>query len=155
MNKRYPLLILILGLIVISCNSQKIRHTDSSLLDETNGNIHIEDDGIEITTYVEKMPEFPGGLKALMKYLSINVRYPNEALKDAIEGKVITNFIVNKDGGISDIQIVRSLHPLLDAEALRVINAMPKWSPAIQRGKPVAIRYTIPVIFSLNKLERK
>ena len=155
MRKRQPFFILILGLIILSCNAQKIRHKDSSVLNETNENVHIDDDGIELTTYVEIMPEFPGGTVALMKYLSDYVRYPNEALKDAIEGRVIANFIVNGDGSISDITIVRSLHPLLDAEEVRVINAMPKWSPATQRGKPVGIRFTLPVSFSLNKLERK
>ena len=157
MSKRHPLFLVIIMLIMFGCSSLKkgYNETDSLVYEQSNNNKSVEDDGIELITAVEKQPEFPGGLEALIKYLSDNVRYPDEALKDAIEGKVIVRFDVNKDGSISDVTIVRSLQPLLDAEAMRVINAMPKWNPGTQRGKPIKVGFTLPVNFSLNYLDRK
>lgn len=157
MSKKHLLFNLIIVSILLSCGTPKTAHkdADSLLSNQSNNNNLIKDDGIEITTAVEKQPEFPGGLEALIKYLDDNVRYPDEALKDAIEGKVIVRFDVNKDGSISDIAIVRSLQPLLDAEAIRVINAMPQWNPGTQRGKPIKVGFTLPVNFSLNYLDRK
>ena len=99
---------------------------------------------------VEEMPQFPGGAAALMQYLSKNIRYPEEAYKNNIQGRVIVNFIVETDGSITEAKVWRSIHPLLDAEALRVINAMPKWNPGIQGGKPVRVKYTVPVTFKLQ-----
>ena len=99
---------------------------------------------------VEEMPQFPGGAAALMQYLSKNIRYPEEAHKNNIQGRVIVNFIVETDGSITEAKVWRSIHPLLDAEALRVINAMPKWNPGIQGGKPVRVKYTVPVTFKLQ-----
>ena len=99
---------------------------------------------------VEEMPQFPGGAAALMQYLSKNIRYPEEAHKNNIQGRVIVNFIVETDGSITEAKVRRSIHPLLDAEALRVINAMPKWNPGMQGGKPVRVKYTVPVTFKLQ-----
>ena len=99
---------------------------------------------------VEEMPQFPGGAAALMQYLSKNIRYPEEAHKNNIQGRVIVNFIVETDGSITEAKVTRSIHPLLDAEALRVINAMPKWNPGMQGGKPVRVKYTVPVTFKLQ-----
>ena len=130
MSKKYLLFNVIIVSILFSCGSLKTGHKDagSLLLNQTNNNNLIEDD---------------------------NVRYPDEALKDAIEGKVIVRFDVNKNGSISNITIVRSLQTLLDAEAVRVINTMPKWNPGTQRGKPIKVGFTLPVNFSLNYLDRK
>ncbi len=99
---------------------------------------------------VEQMPQFPGGPAALMEYLSKNIRYPEEAHKKNIQGRVIVTFVVEKDGSIADARVVRSIDPLLDAEALRVVNSMPNWTPGIQRGKAVRVKYTIPVTFKLT-----
>ena len=104
---------------------------------------------------VEEMPEYPGGMSAMMQYLSANVKYPEEAHKKGIQGRVIVTFVVEKDGSISDARIVRSVDPLLDAEALRVTNSMPKWKPGRQNGEAVAVKYTIPVTFKLNSSEKK
>jgi len=112
------------------------------------------EDGIDFITSIDKKAEFPGGFEALINYLNDNVLYPNGALKDAIEGKVIASFDVNKDGSISDIAIVRSLHPLLDEEAIRVLIDMPNWNPAIKDGKPIKMKVIWPVNFSLNYLDR-
>ncbi len=100
---------------------------------------------------VEKMPEFPGGQQALFKYLSENVKYPVIAQENGIQGRVICQFVVNKDGKIVDVEVVRSGgDPSLDKEAVRVIKSMPNWKPGQQRGKPVRVKYTVPVNFRLQ-----
>lgn len=97
------------------------------------------------------MPEFPGGQLALFQFLSQNVKYPPIAQENGIEGRVIVQFVVAKDGKISDVEVVRSGgDPSLDREALRVIKAMPRWIPGTQRGKPVRVKYTVPVNFRLQ-----
>lgn len=99
----------------------------------------------------ETMPQFPGGRGVLMKYLAANIKYPASAVKGKKEGRVIVTFIVQKDGSITHAKIVRSIDPELDAEALRVVKGMPKWTPGTQLGKPVSVKYTLPVKFSLQK----
>ena len=100
---------------------------------------------------VESLPEFPGGQQALFKYLSENVKYPVIAQENGIQGRVICQFVVNKDGSIVDVEVVRSGgDPSLDKEAIRVIKSMPKWKPGKQRGKPVRVKYTVPVNFKLQ-----
>ena len=100
---------------------------------------------------VESMPEFPGGQQALFKYLAENVKYPVIAQENGIQGRVICQFVVNKDGSLVDVVAVRSSgEPSLDKEAIRVIKSMPKWKPGKQRGKPVRVKYTVPVNFRLQ-----
>ena len=97
----------------------------------------------------EEMPEFPGGMAECMKYLSKNVKYPEDCKKESVQGRVIAQFVVDKDGSIQDVKVVRGIHPSLDKEAIRVIEAMPKWKPGKQDGKTVKVKYTIPVSFKL------
>lgn len=105
----------------------------------------------EVFVVVEKMPEFPGGQAALFKYLSENVKYPVIAQENGIQGRVICQFVVNKDGSIVDVEVVRSGGDAsLDKEAVRVIKSMPKWHPGQQRGKSVRVKYTVPVNFKLQ-----
>ena len=105
----------------------------------------------EIFVVVEKMPEFPGGQAALFKYLSENVKYPVIAQENGIQGRVICQFVVNTDGSIVNVEVVRSGgDSSLDKEAVRVIKSMPKWHPGQQRGKPVRVKYTVPVNFKLQ-----
>ena len=100
---------------------------------------------------VEQNPEFPGGVQALMKYLGENVKYPVIAQENGIQGKVVCQFTVNKDGSVVDVEVVRSAGDAsLDKEAVRVIKSMPKWHPGKQRGKAVRVRYTLPVNFRLQ-----
>ena len=99
---------------------------------------------------VENMPDFPGGQAALMQYLAKNIKYPTIAQENGTQGRVIVQFVVNKDGSIVDAKVVRSVDPYLDKEALRVINTMPKWKPGMQRGKPVRVKFTVPVMFRLQ-----
>ena len=100
---------------------------------------------------VETMPEFPGGQQALFKYLSENVKYPVIAQENGIQGRVICQFVVNNDGSIVEVEVVRSGGDAsLDKEAVRVIKSMPKWKPGKQRGKAVRVKYTVPVNFRLQ-----
>ena len=111
--------------------------------------IEEEEDQV-IFQVVEKMPSFPGGDAALFKFLNENVKYPVIAQENGVQGRVICQFVVNRDGSIVDVEVVRSADASLDKEAIRVIKAMPKWSPGQQRGKPVRVKYTLPVNFKLQ-----
>ena len=105
---------------------------------------------------VEVMPEFPdGGMPGLMNFLSNNIKYPVNAQKRGVQGRVSVQFIVNADGSISDVGIIRAVDPDLDGEAVRVISTMPKWKPGTQRGKPVRVKYTVPVMFRLPDEDKK
>ena len=104
----------------------------------------------EIFMVVEDAPEFPGGTQALLDYLRKNIKYPQICRENNIQGRVLVSFVVNKDGAIVDPQVVKSVNPSLDKEALRVISGMPNWKPGSQRGKPVRVKYTVPVNFRLN-----
>ena len=99
----------------------------------------------------ETMPQFPGGQGVMMKYLAANIKYPASAVKAKKQGRVIIAFVIQKDGSVTNARIVKSVDPELDAEALRIVKAMPNWTPGTQDGKPVNVRYTIPVVFSLYK----
>ena len=104
----------------------------------------------DVYEVVENMPEFPnGGMTALMKYLSDNIRYPEAAHKAGIQGRVTVQFVVGKDGSIGNVSILRGVNADLDAEAIRVISSMPKWKPGTQKGEPVKVKYTVPVMFRL------
>ena len=115
----------------------------------TSAPIQEEEDQV-VFQVVEKMPSFPGGDAALFKFLGDNVKYPVIAQENGVQGRVICQFVVNKDGSIVDVEVVRSVDPSLDKEAIRVIKSMPKWSPGQQRGKPVRVKYTLPVNFKLQ-----
>ncbi len=111
----------------------------------------VEEPEETIFMVVETMPEFPGGQAELFKYLSQNVKYPVIAQENGIQGRVICQFVVNRDGSIVDVEVVRSGGDAsLDKEAVRVIKSMPKWKPGKQRGKPVRVKYTVPVNFRLQ-----
>lgn len=112
-----------------------------------------EEDPEEQTIFevVEQMPEYPnGGMAGLMQFLSKNIEYPTIAQENGTQGRVTVQFVVNKDGSIVDAKVLRGVDPYLDKEALRVINSMPKWKPGMQRGKPVRVKYTVPVMFRLQ-----
>ena len=105
----------------------------------------------KIFTVVEQMPMFPGGDAALMGYLRDNMHYPTVAAENGVQGRVVVGFVVERDGSITDVNVLRSVDPSLDREAMRVVKAMPKWTPGTQLGKPVSVKYTLPVKFSLQK----
>ena len=99
---------------------------------------------------VEEAPEYPGGMPELMKYLAMNLRYPADAHEKGIQGRVIVQFVVERDGSVSNFQVMRGIHPLLDAEAIRALSGMAKWTPGKQKGVAVRVKYTLPVNFSLQ-----
>lgn len=109
-----------------------------------------EESARQIFTVVEEMPQFPGGDGELLKFISKSIKYPVIAQENGIQGRVVCSFVVNRDGSIVDAEVVRGVDPSLDKEALRVINTMPKWTPGKQRGKPVRVKYTVPITFRLQ-----
>lgn len=161
----YLLPVLFVVAFVLGCSQSKNSSTSQeSVKSET---INQEDDKVSIRYHVEKdneeqnlkgevfdvvetMPEFPGGLKALMQYLGENIKYPKTAIDSQKEGRVIVSFVINKEGDLMNAKIVRSIDSALDEEALRVVNSMPKWKPGEQGGKKVNVKYTLPVAFRLE-----
>ena len=99
---------------------------------------------------VEEMPSFPGGQGALMSFLNSNIKYPVVAQENGVQGRVIVGFVVERDGSITDVKIMRSVDPSLDREAQRVVRAMPRWKPGKQNGSAVRVKYTVPVVFRLQ-----
>lgn len=112
------------------------------------------DNGEEPYAMVEQMPQFPGGIKALMEYISTNLRYPEDAKQAKKSGRVIARFTVQEDGSIADVEIIRSVYPSMDAEAIRVLQGMPQWQPGMQDGKAVAVKYTVPIMFNADNEEK-
>ncbi len=130
-----------------SCESQLTEmNTDSNISSVLNQNNNSEWMG-EI---ISPQPSFPGGSQALVDFLRENTKYPEQALKDSMEGRVVVAFVIDTDGSITKPEVVRGVHPLLDAEALRVVKLMPKWEPGSENGTPVKVRYNLPITFKKN-----
>ena len=100
---------------------------------------------------VEQMPEFPGGMPAMIEFLQTNLKYPEDAIKQEVGGRVMVMFVVETDGTLSNVRVARNVFPSLDAEAVRVVKTMPKWKPGKEKGRPVRVNFTLPVVFSLKK----
>ena len=100
---------------------------------------------------VEQMPEFPGGMPAMMEFLQTNIKYPKDAIKQNVGGRVMVMFVVEPDGSLSNVRVARKDFPSLDAEAVRVVKAMPKWKPGKEKGRAVRVNFTMPVVFSIKK----
>ena len=109
-----------------------------------------QDSRTKVYKSVEQMPEFPGGIVEMMKFLQMNIKYPPLAAANKIEGRVIVQFIIEKTGEVGDVQVVRSVNEELDAEAVRVVKSMPKFTPGRQDGKDVAVWFTLPISFKLQ-----
>lgn len=120
--------------------SETAKETEPTMVLETKGAIDV----------AEVMPEFPGGMKALLGFLGKNITYPKESQEKGEQGRVVCRFVIAKDGTITDVEVVRGVSEALDNEAIRVIKAMPKWEPGMDKGKPVAVKYTLPVQFKLQ-----
>ena len=97
---------------------------------------------------VEQMPEFPGGMPAMIDFLQANLKYPEDAIKQNVGGRVLVMFVVEPDGSLSNVGVARKVFPSLDAEAIRVVKTMPKWKPGKEKGKPVRVNFTLPIVFS-------
>lgn len=124
---------------------------------EGEGTINVEPEpeapapeaGQSVFTIVEKMPEFPGGQQALMKYVGSKIRYPEEAMENSIQGTVFVTFVVEPDGRITGVRILRGIGHGCDEEAMRVVKSMPNWTPGKQLGKAVRVQYNLPVRFTM------
>lgn len=134
--------------------TQDVEGTDSIFVDQPEVEIHPEpveeEKPEEVFTFVEIMPEFEGGMDEFHRWLGKHLKYPAIAREERIQGTVFVSFVIEADGSISEVQIVRSVHPLLDQEAIRVISQMPRWIPGKQNQMPVRVRYTLPVGFQLR-----
>jgi periplasmic protein TonB len=113
-------------------------------------NQQVKKDSEEVYTVVEKMPIYPGGEDSLYAFLGRNMKYPVVAQENGIQGKVVVRFVVQKNGSVGNVEIVRSINPSCDKEVIRLVNSLPKWTPGSQDGKLVPVWYTMPVIFKLD-----
>jgi protein TonB len=125
---------------------------DAVVIPEGNGNGVVEEKAPEIFTVVEEMPEFPGGTMEMMKYIQKNIQYPAMAREAGISGKCFLKFVVNGDGAISDVQILKSVAgcPDCDKEAMRVVKSMPKWKAGKQNGRAVSVFFNLPINFTIK-----
>ena len=140
---------------ILRCSYQGRESQEVSAADMTN-NTHLSlssksrEMNEQVFTVVEKMPSFPGGDAELLKYIATNIKYPKESQDNGEQGRVICSFIVGRDGSVNNPEVLRGVTPLLNEEAVRVINTMPRWNPGMQRGKAVAVKYTVPITFRLK-----
>lgn len=134
--------------MTIACATAFVVHAQSDTITVVYG--EEERDSLLVTS-IDQMPEFPGGIDALKDFLHDNLRYPEEAKKKGIEGRVVVQFWIESDSTIADVVVISKPNPLLDAEAVRLVRSMPKWKPATQKGKPVRCRYTVPVHFKSDE----
>ena len=137
----------------ISCSQGASEKQDAKEETVAPDSVAAPTDGVakdEVFMVAEQMPEFPGGMKELLKFLQNNLKYPENAMKNNVQGRVIVQFVVEKDGTLTEFKVARSVDPDLDAEALRVLQIMPKWKPGMQRGKIVRVKFTVPVSFKLQ-----
>ncbi len=134
-------------MLFFACNQKVVPRNQEKSLQHTIKSHQMEKD--LIYTIVDEKPEFIGGNKAMLKYLSKNVKYPTSALKKGIQGRVYVRFVIDKEGNVKDAKILRSVDPALDKEALRLIKSMPKWKPGKHKGNPVNTYYNVPINFVL------
>ena len=119
---------------LMTANAQK------TVVSQTNQKVYDE---------VEQMPEYPGGMPAMIEFLQTNIKYPEDAVKQKVEGRVMVQFVVETDGSISDVHVAKQVFPSLDAEAIRVVQVMPKWVPGRENGKVVRVKYNLPIVFRM------
>ena len=130
---------LILMLLMAEC-CLMTAHAQKTVVSQTNQ---------KVFDTVEQMPEYPGGMQAMIAFLQTNMKYPEDAAKQKVEGRVMVQFIVETDGSISDVHVARQVFPSLDAEAIRVVQAMPKWTPGKEKGNVVRVKYNLPIVFRM------
>ena len=132
--KKLILMLLMAVCCLMTANAQKtvVSQTDPKVFDT-----------------VEQMPEYPGGMQAMIEFLQTNMKYPEDAAKQKVEGRVMVQFIVETDGSISDVHVAKQVFPSLDAEAIRVVQAMPKWTPGKEKGNVVRVKYNLPIVFRM------
>ena len=149
---KYLYLLPVAAICMIAC-TQSPKSTDKTEPEVKVTEVEVEKEEVtEQTVFqvVEEMPEFPGGMQEMMKWLGANIKYPTICQENGTQGRVIVQFVVTREGDITDAAVAKGIDPYLDAEALRVIKSMPKWKPGKQRGKEVNVKYTLPVVFRLQ-----
>lgn len=119
-------------------------------ISKSNESIPTDPNDMKIYEVVEEMPSYPGGMNALMTWLAQNIKYPAVAAEAKVEGRVMTQFVIEKDGSINDVKVIQSVDPSLDMEAVRVVKSMPRWTPGKQNGLAVRVNYTFPLTFKLQ-----
>lgn len=124
----------VLGLMTANAQKTVISQSNQSVYDQ-----------------VEQMPEFPGGMPAMIEFLQTNLKYPKDAIKQQVGGRVMVMFVVETDGTLSNVRVAKKVFPSLDSEAVRVVKTMPKWKPGKEKGRPVRVNFTLPVVFSFKK----
>ena len=134
---KYPIIIVLITLLSLGGYAQSDKDNAAIVLTE------------------KEKPKYPGGDAELKKYLSLNLHYPNPAMEQKIEGEVLISFIIDVEGGISDIKIIKGLGYGCDEEALRVVRAMPQWRPARRKGKAIKVAYRLPVVFELSSSQEQ
>ena len=132
--KKLILMLLMAECCLISAHAQK------TVVSQTNQTVF---------DTVEQMPDYPGGMQAMIAFLQTNMKYPEDAAKQKVEGRVMVQFIVETDGSISDVHVAKQVFPSLDAEAIRVVQAMPKWTPGKEKGNVVRVKYNLPIVFRM------
>ncbi len=157
---KYLIFIPLVGILMLLSNIEAVARLTVRLANEaTVSNAMVTATGVssksremdeQVFTVVEKMPSFPGGDAELLKYIATNIKYPKESQDNGEQGRVICSFIVGRDGSVNNPEVLRGVTPLLNEEAVRVINTMPRWNPGMQRGKAVAVKYTVPITFRLK-----
>ena len=135
------------ALAMVGCKPAEAQKGDGPTVQEESINVAVNDSVYDV---VEVQPEFPGGMEAMYKYMAQNVHYPEQAKKDGIQGRVFVRFVIEADGSVTDAGVLRGIGGGCDEEALRVVNAMPKWKPGMQSDKPVRVHYTMPINFVLR-----
>jgi len=147
-------LLLTLGLLSFNCESKPIGYSETTTAEvpDTLGSAITPQDDNDNRVYqlVDQMPVFNGGNKALKKWIVNNLVYPQVAMKNGIQGRVIVTFVIERDGSVSDVKMLRSVDPSLDKEAIRLVKSMPKWIPGKKDGASVRTQYTLPVMFRLT-----
>lgn len=132
--KKLILMLLMAGCCLMTANAQK------TVVSQTNQ---------KVFDTVEQMPEYPGGMQAMIEFLQTNMKYPEDAAKQKVEGRVMVQFVVETDGSVSDVHVAKQVFPSLDAEAVRVVQAMPKWTPGKEKGRVVRVKYLLPIVFRM------
>lgn len=140
------------GITVTAYSKESIEANNPTTAEKIAPIIEEEEESVDnmVFTVVETMPQFPGGDSELIRFIEDKITYPKDAKDEGASGRVVSSFVVTRDGDIRDIQVIRSIFPSLDKEAVRIIKAMPKWEPGTQRGKPVNVKYTVPIHFRLD-----
>jgi periplasmic protein TonB len=134
----------------IEIDAEADQETEIEKYEPTQMDVEEQEEEAPIFTVVESMPNFPGGEAARIQYLNDNIKYPQMARESGIQGRVFVTFVVEKDGRVTDVKVLRGIGGGCDEEAIRVIQNMPKWEPGKQRGKPVRVQFNMPILFKLN-----